>query len=167
MPTEHPCAQIEGTGIKLTRASLGSDGTLGGFGGGDTTIEGCAQAVTSSGSSIGIKTRSGNAFLAISGLLFKSGTPRLFGGAEFGLGLGRLGADVSQHGSVVRMHGPLGCGNAAQVPPASQGQHGGDQAGGDVGADGGHLRLHTCRTVVVGFASAYSFETKRPVTALR
>lgn len=138
MPTEHPCAQIEGTGIKLTRASLGSDGTLGGFGGGDTTIEGCAQAVTSSGSSIGIKTRSGNAFLAISGLLVKSISPRRLSGAELGFSFRCLGADLGQHHGIVGVHGSFSRAHTRQVPPAGQGQQGGDQAGGDVSADGDH-----------------------------
>lgn len=140
MPIEHPRAQIEGTGIELTRASLGSDGTLGGFGGGDTTTEGCAQAVTSGTSRVSVSAQNSNFFSAISGLLVKCGTPRGFGGAKFGRGLGCLFADIGQHHGVVGVHSSFSRAHTRQMPPAGQGQQGGDQAGDDVGADGDHAQ---------------------------
>lgn len=137
MPAEQVGKHIDGTFTKLTRAALGSDGTLGGSGGGATTIEGCAQAVTSSASSVSISARGSDLFSSITGLLVKCGLPRLFDGAEFGRGLGRLFADVGKHGGVVRVHRPLGSLHARQVPPAGQGKQRRDHTEGDVGADRG------------------------------
>jgi hypothetical protein len=138
MPCEQLGWQIGGTGIKLTRASLGSDGTCGGTGGGAITCEGCAHALTSSVSSVSISMRGSNLFSTISGLLVKSISPRRLSGAELGFSFRCLGADLGQHHGIVGVHGSFSRVHTRQVPPAGQGQQGGDQAGGDVSADGDH-----------------------------
>ncbi|OJW95243.1 MAG: hypothetical protein BGO66_13230 [Alicycliphilus sp. 69-12] len=102
-PAEQVGKQIDG--IAGCRACGGSAGILSGSGGGAITCKGCAQAVSSSASVIGIAARSVNAVLAILGLLVESGLPLGFGSAECYDCRCGLVADVGQHHGVVGVHG--------------------------------------------------------------